>query len=152
MLEGEVTFHVGGENFRGAAGVFVSFPRGIPHTFTIESTSARFLVMNTPGGSSTCSSSVPRHPTMRCGPCRRTAWRWLSPLRGTRVSHKRRIPAGALPVERPCVRTSTNETETSQPLPHSGRVRQNGARQPCRYRASRVPRALSITLKLQTPA
>jgi hypothetical protein len=50
MLEGEVTFHVGGENFRGAAGVFVSFPRGIPHTFTIESTSARFLVMNTPGG------------------------------------------------------------------------------------------------------
>jgi quercetin dioxygenase-like cupin family protein len=50
MLEGEVTFHVGGENYRGAAGTFVSFPRGIPHTFTIESPSARFLVMNTPGG------------------------------------------------------------------------------------------------------
>jgi hypothetical protein len=31
-------------------GGFVSFPRGIPHTFTVESPNARFLVMNTPGG------------------------------------------------------------------------------------------------------
>jgi quercetin dioxygenase-like cupin family protein len=50
MLEGEVTFHVGGENHQGTAGAFVSFPRGIPHTFTVESPAARFLVMNTPGG------------------------------------------------------------------------------------------------------
>jgi quercetin dioxygenase-like cupin family protein len=50
MLEGEVTFHVGGENHHGTAGAFVSFPRGIPHTFTVESPAARFLVMNTPGG------------------------------------------------------------------------------------------------------
>jgi quercetin dioxygenase-like cupin family protein len=50
MLDGKVTFHVGGENYSGAVGSFVSFPRGIPHTFTIESASARFLVMNTPGG------------------------------------------------------------------------------------------------------
>jgi len=50
MLEGEVMFHVGGEHYRGQAGAFVSFPRGIPHTFTIESPTARFIVMNTPGG------------------------------------------------------------------------------------------------------
>jgi quercetin dioxygenase-like cupin family protein len=50
VLDGEVTFHVGGENHSGTVGAFVSFPRGIPHTFTIESPTARFLLMNTPGG------------------------------------------------------------------------------------------------------
>ena len=39
VLEGEVTFHVGGENYRAQAGGFVSFPRGIPHTFSIETPS-----------------------------------------------------------------------------------------------------------------
>ena len=29
---------------------FVSFPRGIPHTFSNEAPQARFLIMNTPGG------------------------------------------------------------------------------------------------------
>ena len=50
MLDGDVTFHVGGENHPAKTGGFVSFPRGIPHTFTIESPVARLLVMNTPGG------------------------------------------------------------------------------------------------------
>lgn len=50
VLEGEMTFHVDGKNHRSAPGGFVSFPRGIPHTFTVESATARFLVMNTPGG------------------------------------------------------------------------------------------------------
>jgi quercetin dioxygenase-like cupin family protein len=50
MLDGEVTFHVGDQNYLGRTGAFVSFPRGIPHTFTVESPSARFLVLNTPGG------------------------------------------------------------------------------------------------------
>ena len=50
VLEGEVTFHAGDQNHRGQVGAFVSFPRGIAHTFTIESRSARFLVVNTPGG------------------------------------------------------------------------------------------------------
>lgn len=50
VLDGAVTFRVGGENYSGTTGAFVSFPRGIPHTFSIESPSARFLVMNTPGG------------------------------------------------------------------------------------------------------
>ena len=50
LLDGEVTFHVGSESHLGRAGAFVSFPRSIPHTFTIESPTARFLVVNTPGG------------------------------------------------------------------------------------------------------
>ncbi|HYL36039.1 MAG TPA: cupin domain-containing protein [Bryobacteraceae bacterium] len=50
VLEGAVTFHVGGENHLGRAGAFVSFPRGIPHTFSIETPRARFLTVNTPGG------------------------------------------------------------------------------------------------------
>jgi quercetin dioxygenase-like cupin family protein len=50
VLEGEVTFHVAGETYRGSAGAFMSFPRQIPHTFTIETESARILVINTPGG------------------------------------------------------------------------------------------------------
>src|SRR5215468_3235610 len=50
LLDGEVSFHVGGETFRAGPGGFVSFPRGIPHTFTVETALARFLVINTPGG------------------------------------------------------------------------------------------------------
>jgi quercetin dioxygenase-like cupin family protein len=50
VLEGEMTFHVGAENYFARTGGFVSFPRGIPHTFTVESPKARFLVTNTPGG------------------------------------------------------------------------------------------------------
>jgi quercetin dioxygenase-like cupin family protein len=50
MLDGEMTFHVGNQTYRKGAGAFVSFPQGIPHTFTVESGKARFLVMNTPGG------------------------------------------------------------------------------------------------------
>ena len=50
LLEGRVTFHVGTDNYHGVSGGFVSFPRGIPHTFTVESASAHFLVINTPGG------------------------------------------------------------------------------------------------------
>jgi quercetin dioxygenase-like cupin family protein len=50
LLDGGVTFHVGGENYRATTGAFISFPRGIAHTYTVESPSARLLVLNTPGG------------------------------------------------------------------------------------------------------
>lgn len=61
-LEGEVTFHVGGENHRGAAGAFASFLRGIPHTFSIDSASARILVINTPGGFERMFELAPKTP------------------------------------------------------------------------------------------
>lgn len=50
VLEGDVTFHCGGQNMRGGAGAFISFPRQIPHTFTVHSPKAHFILMNTPGG------------------------------------------------------------------------------------------------------
>ena len=62
VLDGAMTFHVGGENFHGTTGTFVSFPRGIPHTFTIESAAARCLVMNTPGGFERMFEIAPKTP------------------------------------------------------------------------------------------
>ena len=50
VLDGEVTFHVGREAYRGAPGSFVFFPRDIPHTFTIETPTARMMLLNAPGG------------------------------------------------------------------------------------------------------
>ena len=62
VLEGEVTFHVGGEDHRAHVGGFVSFPRGIPHTFSIETPSGRILVVNTPGGFEHMFDLAPRTP------------------------------------------------------------------------------------------
>jgi quercetin dioxygenase-like cupin family protein len=50
VLEGEVTFHAGDQNLPGSPGSLVSLPRGIPHTFTVESGTARMLMLNAPGG------------------------------------------------------------------------------------------------------
>jgi quercetin dioxygenase-like cupin family protein len=50
VLDGDVTFHVGGDDHRAGPGAFVSFPCGIAHTFTVESPTARMLIANTPGG------------------------------------------------------------------------------------------------------
>jgi quercetin dioxygenase-like cupin family protein len=47
---GEVTFYAGELAHRGGPGTFVYFPRGVPHTFTIESGSAQVLVLAAPGG------------------------------------------------------------------------------------------------------
>jgi quercetin dioxygenase-like cupin family protein len=50
LLDGEVTFHAGEDSYRGQPGSFVFFPRNLPHTFTIETPSARMLLLNAPGG------------------------------------------------------------------------------------------------------
>jgi quercetin dioxygenase-like cupin family protein len=50
VLEGEVTFHVGEATHQGQAGSLVFLPRGVPHTFTINSATARLLLLNAPGG------------------------------------------------------------------------------------------------------
>lgn len=50
VLEGTVTFHVGEETYRGEIGATTFLPRGVPHTFTIESDSVRMLLLNAPGG------------------------------------------------------------------------------------------------------
>ena len=50
VLEGVLRFHVDGEEHLVEAGQTVAIRRGVPHAFMIESTTARFLVLNTPGG------------------------------------------------------------------------------------------------------
>lgn len=53
VMEGEVTFWVGGETIVAPAGAFVYGPRDIPHTFTVTSEQARFLLVAEPPGSRT---------------------------------------------------------------------------------------------------
>jgi quercetin dioxygenase-like cupin family protein len=49
VLEGELLFHVDGDEHRAAAGHTVTVRRGVPHAFIVVSETARFLVLNTPG-------------------------------------------------------------------------------------------------------
>jgi mannose-6-phosphate isomerase-like protein (cupin superfamily) len=49
VLEGELTFWVGGELVVAGPGGFVYGPRDIPHTFTVSSAQARFLLVTHPG-------------------------------------------------------------------------------------------------------
>ena len=62
VIDGEVTFHCGGESRLGNKGAFIFFPRHVPHTFTVESSSAHFLVLNTPGGFERMFEFAPRTP------------------------------------------------------------------------------------------
>ncbi|HTQ69303.1 MAG TPA: quercetin 2,3-dioxygenase [Solirubrobacteraceae bacterium] len=50
VLEGELTFWVGGEVIEAPAGSFVYGPRGIPHTFEVTSDEALFLFVTQPAG------------------------------------------------------------------------------------------------------
>ena len=75
VIEGEVTFWVGGETIVAPAGSFVYGPRDVPHTFVITSAVARFLMVTDPAPSQTSSApdrcrprrsrSRPRLPTCR---------------------------------------------------------------------------------------
>ena len=62
VIEGEVTFHVGDQNLFGTKGAFVHFPKRIPHTFTVESPRAHFILMNTPGGFERMFEMAPKTP------------------------------------------------------------------------------------------
>jgi quercetin dioxygenase-like cupin family protein len=50
LLEGELLFHVDGDEHRARPGETVAIRRGVPHAFLVTSPEARFLVLNTPGG------------------------------------------------------------------------------------------------------
>jgi mannose-6-phosphate isomerase-like protein (cupin superfamily) len=50
ILDGEVTFEVGGEIVEAAAGDYVFGPRGIPHRFTVGDRGCRMLFIVVPGG------------------------------------------------------------------------------------------------------
>jgi quercetin dioxygenase-like cupin family protein len=50
VIEGALTFWVGGRVVEAPAGSFVYGPRGTPHTFTVSSPEARFLLVAEPAG------------------------------------------------------------------------------------------------------
>ena len=50
MLEGEITFYIGEETYRATPGTYVFAPRGIPHSWVVETDVVRKLVTLTPGG------------------------------------------------------------------------------------------------------
>ena len=49
VLEGELTFRIGDDTLAAPAGAFVWAPRGLPHTFRVDSPSARLLGLAVPG-------------------------------------------------------------------------------------------------------
>ena len=50
VIEGELTFWVGGHVIDAGEGSFVYGPRDVPHTFIVSSEQARFLLVNEPAG------------------------------------------------------------------------------------------------------
>jgi quercetin dioxygenase-like cupin family protein len=50
VIDGELTFWVGGEVSVASAGTFVFGPKRIPHTFTVSSEQAKFLLVAEPAG------------------------------------------------------------------------------------------------------
>ncbi len=50
VIEGALTFWVGGEVIEAPAGSFVYGPRDVPHTFLVSSPQARFLLVAEPAG------------------------------------------------------------------------------------------------------
>ena len=50
VIEGELTFWVGGRIIKAPEGSFVYGPRDIPHTFTVASPRARSIVVTEPAG------------------------------------------------------------------------------------------------------
>jgi quercetin dioxygenase-like cupin family protein len=50
VIEGELTFWVGGQVITASAGSFVYGPREVPHTFIVSSEQARFLLVVEPAG------------------------------------------------------------------------------------------------------
>jgi len=50
VLSGSLTFNCGGQSFKVNDNGFMFLPRGIPHSYTIESDQARLLGLSTPSG------------------------------------------------------------------------------------------------------
>jgi quercetin dioxygenase-like cupin family protein len=50
VIEGELTFFFDGERVVAPAGSFVFAPRGVPHTYRVDSSASRIVAFNFPGG------------------------------------------------------------------------------------------------------
>ena len=50
VLDGSLTFRIGDATWTAEAGAFAWAPRGLPHTFRVDSPTARLLALAVPGG------------------------------------------------------------------------------------------------------
>ena len=50
VLEGEMTFSVGGQTIKATSGTMVCLPREVAHSFVIDSAQVRMLILLTPAG------------------------------------------------------------------------------------------------------
>jgi uncharacterized cupin superfamily protein len=50
VLEGEMTFSVGGQTIKATPGTMVCLPRDVAHSFVIDSEQVRMLILLTPAG------------------------------------------------------------------------------------------------------
>lgn len=57
VLEGNLTFYVGEEVYEAGPGTFVFGPRGVPHSYTIETDEVRMLAIVAPGDRATLPGS-----------------------------------------------------------------------------------------------
>jgi quercetin dioxygenase-like cupin family protein len=70
ILEGDLTVFAGDEVLRASTGSFVFLPRGIPHTFAVDSGSARVLLILAPSGAISMFSDNELHFGQRGMPTR----------------------------------------------------------------------------------
>ena len=49
IIEGEITFQIGDRTVKASAGSFVLMPKGIPHTFRIETPAKGLIILSPPG-------------------------------------------------------------------------------------------------------
>ena len=73
VLEGEITFNAAGKLQKATAGSFVHLPRLTPHTFAVDSPSARVLNFYTPAGFEMILMSVAKLAAERRSPTREEA-------------------------------------------------------------------------------
>jgi len=50
VLDGQLTIRAGEQRFRLETGATAAVPRGVPHTFRVDSDTARVLLLSTPAG------------------------------------------------------------------------------------------------------
>jgi hypothetical protein len=79
VLEGRIRFRVGDDEFAAGPGTWVWQPRGVPHSFRVESEGARALVLFTPGGLERMfeEGGVPAAESRPNSAARSTTWRPL---------------------------------------------------------------------------
>lgn len=49
VIEGEITYKIGDQTLKAGAGAFVLLPKGIPHTFRVETPAKALTILSPPG-------------------------------------------------------------------------------------------------------